>query len=294
MGELVQESAGAGDPSSSTPWFSVTMTVRNNIDTIAESLGSILPLAGSGGEVVVVDALSTDGTKEFLDRTAAESPELVVVSRRCNRGIGRNLAVATARSPIVLTQVDGDNRYAPGAILVVAERLRTRPSVGLIFTVGMLDRDPSLTRFYAWRRPAFERTGGYPDVQEREDPPLLLRAFRAGFEIERFVLPNLAADLKPRPAGFAPNFSPWGRAVHTMWAARRFRVMGFRYTEYGRLLWLTRRTPARLGAGLVLGLLAYVQGFFARDGQEIVDRDVTARPPEPPTASTPSGASESR
>jgi glycosyltransferase involved in cell wall biosynthesis len=277
-------------PSTSGPWFSVTMTVRNNIDTISESLGSILPLAEVGGELVVVDAESTDGTKEFLDRTSARYPELTVVSRRCNRGVGRNLAVASGHTPIVLTQVDGDNRYAPGVLANVATRLRANPRVGVIFAVGMADQDPSLTRFYAWKRTAFDRAGGYPDTQEREDPPLLLRAFRAEFPIERYVLPHVAEDLKPRPAGFAPNFSPWGRAVHTMWAARRFRVLGFHYPEYARLLWLTRRTPARFGAGLALGWLAYLQGAFHRDGQEVVDRDVKPRSPPASTAPAPPGS----
>jgi glycosyltransferase involved in cell wall biosynthesis len=276
-----------------TPWFSVTMTVRNNIRTIAESINSILPLRELGGELVVVDAESSDGTREFLDRTAKEHPELVVVSRRCNRGIGRNLAVSSSRAPIVLTQVDGDNRYAPGVLASVAAHLRANPRGGLVFTVGMGDPDPSLTRFYAWTRPAFERAGGYPETQEREDPPLLLHAFRAGVPIERVTLPRVADDLKPRPPGFAPNYSPWGRSVHTMWAARRFRVLGFRYAEYARLLWLTRRTTARLGAGLVLGAIAYVLGALHHDGQEVVDRDVKPRPPAG-TSAPPSATSEPR
>jgi glycosyltransferase involved in cell wall biosynthesis len=276
---------------SAAPWFSVTMTVRNNIDTIAESLGSIVPLRGAGGEVVIVDAASTDGTKEFLDRRAAGAPELVVVSQPCNRGVGRNLAVSRSRGPIVLTQVDGDNRYAPGVFAAVAAHLRGSPAVDLVFTVGMQDRDPSLTRFYAWRRPAFERAGGYPDRQGREDPPLLLHAFRARLRIERWVLPHVAEDLKPRPPGYAPNFSPWGRARPTLWAARRFRVLEFRYTEYVRLLWLTRRTPARFCAGLVLGLCGYVQGVLHRDGPEVLVREpevaFTGAPPPDAAAGPP-------
>jgi glycosyltransferase involved in cell wall biosynthesis len=276
-------SVGALPPSPSPggPRFSVTMTVRNNMATIAESLGSMLPLAPDGGEIVIVDAESNDGTWEFLGRAAQTHPELRLISQRCNRGVGRNLAVANARGAVVLTQVDGDNRYAAGVLARVAEQLAKQPSVGLVFTVGFGDQDPSLTRFYAWQRWAFDRAGGYPPVQEREDPPLLLRAFRAGFPIERYVVPRVADDLKPRPAGFAPNYGPWGRATHTMWAARRFRVLGFRYREYVRLLWLTRRTSARLGAAVLLGALAYLQGAIHRDGQEVVDRDV--RPP--PTSS---------
>jgi hypothetical protein len=268
--------SGAGtsaEDSPANPWFSVTMTIRNNVDTIAESLATILPLAPVGGELIVVDAESDDGTKELLDRTALRFPEVTVVSRRCNRGIGRNLAVATARSSIVLTQVDGDNRYAPGVLVKVAERLRSRPGVGLIFTVGATDQDPSSTRFYAWHRTAFDRAGGYPDTQEREDPPLLLRAFRAGFPVERCELPKVADDLKPRPVQFAASRPPWRRGGHTMWAARKFRVMGYRYRDYARLLSLTRRTTARYAAGLTIGGLAYVEGALARDGPEILTRN---------------------
>jgi glycosyltransferase involved in cell wall biosynthesis len=288
-------SSGSGPPVSpdppapSDPWFSVTMTVRDNLRTISESLGSILPLRGVGGEVVVVDAASTDGTKEWLDRAAREYSELVVVSQPSNRGVGRNLAVHRSRGDIVLTQVDADNRYSPGVLADVARRLRAASGVGLVFTVGQSDPDPSVTRFYAWRRAAFQQAGGYPDVQDREDPPLLLRAFRAGFRIERCVVPRIAVDLKRRPDDFAPNVSPWRRRGHTMRAARRFRVLGFRFHEYVRLLYLTRRTPVRFLAGVGVGAMAYVQGALHHDGPEILERDIDrlaqvagASAPKPP------------
>lgn len=277
----------------SGPWFAVTMTVRNNASTIGDSLASFLPLAPHGGELVVVDAESTDGTREILERVAAEHPEVSVLVRACNRGVGRNLAARASHAPVVLTQVDGDNRYAPGVLVAVASFLRARPELGLVFSVGAGDRDPSLTRFYAWRRDAFEQAGGYPDTQEREDPPLLLRAFRAGFGIGRCVVPRGADDLKPRPGGWAPTVSPWRRGAHTATAARKFRVMGFRFPEYARLLWLTRRTTPRLVAGLLLGAGAYVQGALRRDGlaflqqDDLVAKDLVTPPPAP----TPPGGS---
>lgn len=260
------------------------MTVRNNFWSIDQSLQTILPQLDGGGELVVVDAESTDGTREVLDAAARTHPNLLVVSRRCNRGIGRNLAVRSSHAPIVLTQVDADNRYSEGVFVALAGRLRDHPELGLAYAVGGGDVDPSSTRFYAWRREAFERAGGYPDTQEREDPPLLLRAFRAGFPIERVLLPRVADDMKPRQAGRAPTVSPWRRAPHTMWGARKFRVMGYRYPEYARLLWLTRRTPARLAAGLTIGGIAYLQGAVHRDGPEVLARDDP--PPANPTGQT--------
>jgi glycosyltransferase involved in cell wall biosynthesis len=277
------------EPASTQPWFSVTMTIRNNVTTIRESLGSILPQLEGGGELVVVDAESTDGTKEFLDETARTHSGVTIISLRCNRGVGRNRAVAAARAPIVLTQVDADNRYADGVFGTAAERLRAAPKVDVVFAVGATDNDPSTTRFYAWRREAFDRAGGYPDTQEREDPPLLLRAFRALPGIERLLFSKVADDLKPRQKGRAPTVGPWRRRRHSMWAARKFRIMGFRFPEYARLLWLTRRTPLRFVAGLGVGMLAYLQGAAARDGPEFLMRDDEPRPGNPGNVSIPPG-----
>jgi glycosyltransferase involved in cell wall biosynthesis len=275
-------------------WFAVTMTVRNNARTIGGSLGTILPQLAEGGELVIVDALSDDGTQEVLRDVAQSHPRVTVVEQACNRGVGRNLAVATSRAPIVLTQVDGDNQYADGVLRQVAARLRDTPAWDAAFAVGEADWDPSSTRFYAWRREGFVRAGGYEERQEREDPPLLLRAFRAGLHIERCLLPKLADDLKPRKQGRAPSVGPWGRGRHTMWAARKFRVMGFRYPEYVRLLRLTRRTEIRYWAGAAIGWAAFMQGALHGDGPEVLERDDEPRVPGTGAPSTPNGASEVR
>ncbi len=255
------------------PWFAVTMTIRNNRRTIERSFASILPQVAQGGELVVVDARSSDGTSEYLDRLAADHPGLRVEHRACNRGIGRNLAVELSRAPVVLTQVDADDEYAPGVLVRVAQHVADHAAVDAAFAVGASDWDPSSTRFYAWRRAAFQRAGGYPDTQEREDPPLLLRAFRAGLTIDRCYVPKVADDLKPRREGRAPTVSPWRRSYHTRWAARKFRVMGYHYPEYVRLLRLTRRTATRFVAGVALGGFAYVEGAVHRDGPEVLVRD---------------------
>ncbi|MCI4343497.1 MAG: glycosyltransferase [Thermoplasmata archaeon] len=277
-------------PTAPAPWFAVTMTVRNNVRTLRESLGTILPHLADGGELVIVDALSDDGTQEILRELAAADPRLTVIEKACNRGIGRNLAVASSHAPIVLTQVDGDNRYVDGVLRTVAARLRETPTWDAAFAVGAHDWDPSSTRFYAWRRAGFDRTGGYEERQEREDPPLLLRAFRAGLRVERCLLPKLADDLKPRAKGRAPSVSPWRRGTHTMWAARKFRVMGYRYSEYLRLLRLTRRTEPRFLAGGAIGLLAYAQGALHHDGPDVLERDDEVRPAGSIPPASPSGA----
>ncbi len=252
------------------PWFSVTMTVRNNSGSIDASLASILPQC-AGAEVVVVDARSTDGTSEKLAEWSRRYPELHVRTEACNRGVGRNLAVRLSGAPIVLTQIDGDNRYADGVLSLLAARVRDESTTDLAFAVGLNDQDPSVSRFYVWRRAAFERAGGYPARQEREDPPLLLAAFRAGLTVRRYAVPHVADDLKTRHASRAPATAPWRRGGHAMRAARRFRVLGYSYPEFLRLLRLTRRTTARFVAGVGVGTVGYLVGALRRDGPEVLE-----------------------
>jgi len=247
------------------PWFAVTMTVRNNVDTIARSLATIAPQVAEDGELSVVDGGSTDGTIVALEAFARGRPNVQVASVPCNRGRGRNLAVGAARAPIVLTHVDGDNLYAEGVLRRVAEALRDRPELDLLLAIGEGDRDPSSSRFYAWRREAYDRIGGYVETQFMEDLGTLLRVFRAGLRVDRVRVPRVADDLKPRRPRQAPSVGPWRRSNHVFRAARKFRIIGYRYGEYLRFLWLTRRTRARYAAGAAVGAVAFLEGAVTHD-----------------------------
>jgi glycosyltransferase involved in cell wall biosynthesis len=94
--------------SSSQPAFiSVVVTVKNEGRHIARLLDSLL-VQEPPFEVVVVDALSRDGTWETLTRYAGEHPEQIrVVQKYGSRGIGRNTGVAAAHGELVAF-IDGD------------------------------------------------------------------------------------------------------------------------------------------------------------------------------------------
>jgi glycosyltransferase involved in cell wall biosynthesis len=255
------------------PWFAVTITVRNNIDTIARSLATIAPQVADGGELSIVDGGSTDGTFAALGGFARDRSDVHVESVECNRGRGRNLAVRASRAPIVLTHVDGDNLYADGVLPEVARALRGRPDLDVVMAIGEGDRDPSSSRFYAWRRDAFTRIGGYAETQFMEDLGTLLKAFRAGLRVDRLRVPRVAEDLKPRRPRQAPSVGPWRRSNHVFRAARKFRIIGFRYGEYLRFLWLTRRTRARYMAGAVVGAFAYLDGAVTHDSLDFLTEE---------------------
>lgn len=256
------------------PWFSVTTTVRNNASTIGPCLDSLEPQLRDGGELVVVDALSTDGTAETLRSRSAANPRVRVLEEPGNRGVGRNRAAALARGAILITNVDGDNRYEATVARAAAERLRaSRPPLDLLLVIGAEDPDPSSGRFFVWRKEAFLRIGGYPARQGLEDPEAVLKAFRGGLRVDRWVTPHVAEDLKPRRPGQAPSVPPWRRRRHAVRAARKFRIIGYRYPEFVRYLWISRRTVPRFLAGMVVAAVAYLEAAASGNSVAFLTED---------------------
>ncbi len=270
-------SAGPSAP----PWFAVTMTVRNNEATIGRSLASILPELDAGGELAIVDAVSTDRTRDEIVRASHGDPRVHLVSEPCNRGQGRNRAIELTTSPIVLTQLDADNEYRTGVLRSAAARLRDAAGERALNAVARDEPNPYSTRFFTWRRATLQRLGGYPNVQVAEELGLVLRAYRAGVPFDRFVVARIADDLKTRDPGHGSHRPPWRRSRTTIRAAKKFAVLGYSYGEFARYLGMTRRTSSRYAAGLALaavGYLSYVASGrsdrFLNDGQGETAADV--------------------
>ncbi len=239
------------------PQFAVTLTTRNNAPTIRGCLESILPDVEGRGEVTVVDAASTDGTGPILADLAARWPELKVVTEDLNRGRGRNRAAALARAPVLLTQVDADNVYQRGSLARAAAAVASSDRE-LLLVEGEHDPNPSCTRCYGWKREAFERLGGYPPIQFEEDLAIVQRAIEKGLRIDRFRIDRLGDDLKDRGIA-AFQMPPYRRLPSVVRTARLFRRVGYRYPEYVRFLWLTRRGGPRFAAATALGAYAYLR-----------------------------------
>jgi glycosyltransferase involved in cell wall biosynthesis len=251
--------APSGASAPATPRFALTMTVRNNAATIGASLESLLPQLGEDGELAIVDAASTDATVAEVRRVAGARPNVILVSEPCNRGQGRNRAIALTRAPIVVTQLDADNRYTPAVVRDSALALERDPGASVLNLVGRDDPNPSSTRFFVWRREALHRAGAYPNVQYAEELGLVIRAFRAGIVFRRRMVPSIAVDLKVRPAGHGSSLSAWRRGRVALRASKKFALLGFRFGEFVRYLGLTRRTYARYLAGVALAVVGYVE-----------------------------------
>lgn len=109
--------------------FSVVTAVRNGMPQLRRCVGSVRAQAGVTAEHLVQDAVSTDGSAEWL----AAQTDLAWVSERddgmydaINRGWRRSHGD-------ILSWLNADEQYLPGTLDAVAAAFRSRPGVDIVF-----------------------------------------------------------------------------------------------------------------------------------------------------------------
>ena len=213
--EKMRENGGApGD----WPFVSVIMPVRNEADFIERSLGAVLAQDYPSGrlEILVVDGMSRDGTREMVARLAERSrrfPVVIldnpdhIVSPALNKGLER------AKGEIII-RVDGHCEIPPdyvrrcvaalektgadcvGGILVTVGQTRLASAIALaqssFFGVGGVSfrmtgvkaRFVDTVAFGAYRREVFRRIGDFDEELVRnQDDEFNLRLIQSGGKI---------------------------------------------------------------------------------------------------------------
>lgn len=211
-----------------SPTVSIIIPCRNEKDHIETCLRSILTQeAPSGGfEIIVADGMSDDGTREILDRLAADTPRLCAID---NPGrivsTGLNAAIREARSNIIV-RMDAHTEYAPDYLSQCVSVLRETGAdnvggpwiadgQGLVgqaiaaafhssFAVGgARGHDPRYEGIVdtvylgCWPREVFDRIGFFDEELVRnQDDEFNLRLTRAGGKI--WQSPRIRSWYKPR------------------------------------------------------------------------------------------------
>lgn len=197
------------------PLVSIVMPCRNEAGHIETCLQSILaqePPEG-GFEVLVADGMSTDGTREYLERMAAQHPCIRVLN---NSGrivsTGLNAAIRAAGGDIIV-RMDAHTAYAPDyvrqCLAVMNETgadnvggpMQTRADTFMerairavfhsTFAVGgARSHQPNYKGFVdtviygCWRKSVFERIGYFDEELIRnQDDEHNLRLVRAGGKV---------------------------------------------------------------------------------------------------------------
>lgn len=114
--------------------FSVATPVFNGMPHLPRCIGSVRGQADVVTEHLVQDGLSTDGSAEWL---AAQS-DLALV-READEGMYDAVGRAWSRSGgDILSWLNADEQYLPGALAKVGEAFRQRPEVDIVFGDAIL------------------------------------------------------------------------------------------------------------------------------------------------------------
>lgn len=204
--------------------ISLIATVLNERESLGHWLASILAQKRAPDELVVVDAGSTDGTIPALQDWAAQAPfpVHVVIMPGCTRSQGRNAAIRQAAHDRIAT-TDAGCRLDPNWLGNLAAALADpevevaagwfRPwletPLDLRFAVLMIpaleeispERFLPSSRSIAFRREAWSRVGGYPDLlnygeDTRFDLDLKAAGARFRFVPDAYVYWRPASSLK--------------------------------------------------------------------------------------------------
>jgi glycosyltransferase involved in cell wall biosynthesis len=152
------------------PLISVVVPMYNVAEYVADSLDSILRQPVSQFQVIVVDDASTDGSREIVEKYAAEHDrvQLVCLPERSGVSIARNVAMPLCTAPYV-TFVDPDDELPADAWTAMLKTLR---KTGSDFVVGKAERVSTERRYVTplMQRNHAERRLGI----KIEDAPLML------------------------------------------------------------------------------------------------------------------------
>jgi O-antigen biosynthesis protein len=125
------------------PAVSILMAVYNRLDLTKLCLESLeRSLAGVVYEVLIVDDLSTDGTREFL-QTLSAPYRVFLRDQKGNFAINNNLAAREARAERLLF-LNNDTELAPGWYEPMRDALERAPDAGFI---GNHQTNPGTRRY---------------------------------------------------------------------------------------------------------------------------------------------------
>ena len=176
------------------PFVSIVITVRNEARHITDLLDSLV-VQEPPFEVLVVDAESTDATRDLVRKYVQKYPFIRLFEQGGTRGASRNRGVQEARGEVVAF-IDGDCIANPFWLREMRATLATHDvAAGRTIQIGYyafealnrveLDRKgidvthPSCNLAY-WKE-TFEKAGGFDDwFHTAEDIDLNLRAVDAG------------------------------------------------------------------------------------------------------------------
>lgn len=265
-------------------------TVRDEADTIAALLDSMLAQTRLPDEIIINDCQSRDATPQIVQSYAERHPRIRLVSGGHNISSGRNNAIAAASSNLIactdaglvldkdwlrqiIAPLETDEADLVGGFFRPDPRTPFELALGATNYRNAGEIDPQrflpFGKSMAFRKPLWEAVGGFPEwASHCEDILFALAAERAGFR--RAFVPGALVYFRPRSSlrAFARQYFFYARGdgIAGLWPRRHL----IRYATYGTallLLWLAGQVPPLQGVVallLVAGAAAYTHAPYQR------------------------------
>jgi len=148
--------------------YSLVGTSYDTVQTVRSCLSSIVnQLETKDIELVICDSLSTDGTPDAILEFQPFFKKLKIVSQRCSRGKGRQLAFDHS-SGYYIIQFDLDEIYNDGLSKLFEWHKKTKPEYAIIAGNSI------------YPRTLIERVGGWKDLNWSEDLDIWIRLTLTG------------------------------------------------------------------------------------------------------------------
>jgi len=186
---------------------SVCVTVLNEEETISDLIYSLLNQTKMPDEIVVVDGGSNDKTVEVVRHFQKKDKRLIVLTERCSRAKGRNLAVEIAHNDVVAMTDAGcvankdwlknissplENKEIEMVAGFYKMTVITPFQKALSVYLGVLPSKFDINflpsaRSLAFKKILWEKIGGFPESQNdtAEDTLFNFRAIRLNARISR-------------------------------------------------------------------------------------------------------------
>jgi glycosyltransferase involved in cell wall biosynthesis len=119
-----------------TATVGVVVPTRNAVDHVGRALASVLSQEPPPTDVVVVDARSTDGTRDVVHATPGVR---LVEQSGVGLGAARNQGIAAVAGDLVAF-CDADDRWSPGALAVRMRHLEATPECDAV--IGAVVMEP--------------------------------------------------------------------------------------------------------------------------------------------------------
>jgi glycosyltransferase involved in cell wall biosynthesis len=186
---------------------SLITTERNEKESIAEFIDSVLNQSLQPNEIIVADGGSTDGTIEIIKDYIKKGAPIKLVNAPGNRSIGRNAAVKAAKNEHIAC-TDVGSRLDKNWLKNITEPFRKNPKAMVVS--GSFKQEPKTyfekissdlmlvpnkkidvktwlpsSRSIAFTKTAWRKAGGYPEYTNfNEDTPFDLALKECGYKFE--------------------------------------------------------------------------------------------------------------